>query len=379
VRALVVGLVALAFAGGADAATLTLGVSAAPVRYGHQATFAGALSPVQSGVPVGIYSTANGRLVGSTATQADGTYSVSLAVWRGGQYTALAQLTPSTSAVSPPAALRMIPRLTARVAGRRVVGARLVFGGRLLPAASHGRLKLTVHGKTRRLRIGPEGRFRLSFPNDRAGRNRWRLALAPASGYEIVRRNGAPTLRGPRLGLGSSGSAVRALERRLHALHFALMRVDGYYGIDTFQAVMAFQKLRGLARTGRVDSGLWGRLSRSGIPKARVPRGTHIEVSKTRQVMFEVVNGKVARVAHVSTGLTGNTPVGRFRVYYLHPGYNAKGMYYSLFFHGNFAIHGYVSVPAYQASHGCVRTPIWYAYGFWSRWARIGTQVMVFA
>jgi hypothetical protein len=169
------------------------------------------------------------------------------------------------------------------------------------------------------------------------------------------------------------------LERRLHALHFALMRVDGYYGIDTYQAVMAFQKLRGLARTGRMDSGIWRRLSHAAIPRARVPRGTHIEVSKTRQVLFEVVNGKVARVAHVSTGLTGNTPVGSFRVYYLHPGYNAKGMYYSLFFHGNFAIHGYVSVPAYQASHGCVRTPIWYAYGFWTRWAHIGTRVMVFA
>ena len=140
-----------------------------------------------------------------------------------------------------------------------------------------------------------------------------------------------------------------------------------------------FQKLRGLSRTGRMDDGLWRKLSHAGIPRARVPRGTHIEVSKTTQVMFEVVNGKVARVAHVSTGATGNTPVGRFRVYYLHPGYNAKGMYYSLFFRGNFAIHGYQSVPAYPASHGCVRTPVWYAYGFWKRWARIGTQVMVFA
>ena len=28
---------------------------------------------------------------------------------------------------------------------------------------------------------------------------------------------------------------------------------------------------------------------------------------------------------------------------------------------GGFAIHGYPSVPAYPASHGCVRIPMWIA------------------
>ncbi len=201
----------------------------------------------------------------------------------------------------------------------------------------------------------------------------------PAAGYQGVVRTGAPLLRGPRLEYGSRGAAVRMLERRLRELHFILKRVDSVYGTDTYQAVLAFQKLRGLSRTGRVDGALWLLLSRAGIPKARIPSGTHIEVSKTKQLMFEVVNGKVARVVHVSTGATGNTPVGHFRVYRLGPGYNAKGMYYSLFFLRGFAIHGYSSVPAYQASHGCVRTPIWQARGFYERWARIGTEIYVFA
>ena len=43
------------------------------------------------------------------------------------------------------------------------------------------------------------------------------------------------------------------------------------------------------------------------------------------------------------------------------PGYNAKLMYFSSFFIGGFAIHGYSSVPPYPASHGCVRVPIWVA------------------
>ena len=42
------------------------------------------------------------------------------------------------------------------------------------------------------------------------------------------------------------------------------------------------------------------------------------------------------------------------------------------------AIHGYASVPTYPASHGCVRTPLWFAPGFYSRWD-VGASVYVFA
>ncbi len=161
-------------------------------------------------------------------------------------------------------------------------------------------------------------------------------------------------------------------------LHYALKTVDGYYGEDTYQAVLAFQKVYGLARTGRVTTGLWGRIAHAFVPRARVPRGTHIEVSKTKQVMFEVVNGKVAKVVHVSTGATGNTPVGTWRVYRLGPGGSLSGMYYSIYFLRGFAIHGYHSVPPYQASHGCVRTPLWFAPGFYERWGRVGTVIRIF-
>jgi lipoprotein-anchoring transpeptidase ErfK/SrfK len=33
-------------------------------------------------------------------------------------------------------------------------------------------------------------------------------------------------------------------------------------------------------------------------------------------------------------------------------------MYYSVYFHGGYATHGYASVPTYPASHGCLRNPI---------------------
>ena len=88
--------------------------------------------------------------------------------------------------------------------------------------------------------------------------------------------------------------------------------------------------------------------------------------------------GKVVRVVHVSTGATGNTPVGTWHVYGKVPGLNSHGMYYSLFWLRGFAIHGYASVPPWPANHGCVRTPMWFAPGFYSRWS-VGATVRVFA
>ena len=49
---------------------------------------------------------------------------------------------------------------------------------------------------------------------------------------------------------------------------------------------------------------------------------------------------------HVSTG-TGGTPtvLGNYRFYLKQPGYNSKRMYYSVYFIGGYATHGYSSVP----------------------------------
>ena len=57
---------------------------------------------------------------------------------------------------------------------------------------------------------------------------------------------------------------------------------------------------------------------------------------------------------------TGNTPVGRWRVYRKVPGWSWV-LWYPMYFLRGFAIHGYPSVPAYPASHGCVRVPMWIA------------------
>jgi hypothetical protein len=171
---------------------------------------------------------------------------------------------------------------------------------------------------------------------------------------------------------------VRFLERRLHDLRYALRGVNRYLSADTRDALYAFQKVKGLSRTGTAGPRVWRALRRARTPRAFNPHGDHIEVFKGRQVLFEVRGGKVVRISHVSTGATGNTPVGKWHVYGKVPGFNGSHMYYSMFFLRGFAIHGYASVPPYQASHGCVRIPLWFAPGLYSRWP-VGTTIRVYS
>jgi lipoprotein-anchoring transpeptidase ErfK/SrfK len=70
-------------------------------------------------------------------------------------------------------------------------------------------------------------------------------------------------------------------------------------------------------------------------------------------------------------GATGNTPLGTFCVYRKVVGWDWV-LWYPMYFLGGFAIHGYPSVPAYPASHGCVRVlmrvaPRLFATNSWGR------------
>jgi lipoprotein-anchoring transpeptidase ErfK/SrfK len=80
-------------------------------------------------------------------------------------------------------------------------------------------------------------------------------------------------------------------------------------------------------------------------------------------VLLVVVRGRTVHAVHVSTAGPGFvTPRGRFSVY-RRERLSWSAVYdvwmpYALYFSGGYAIHGYGSVPAYPASHGCVRVPL---------------------
>jgi hypothetical protein len=211
----------------------------------------------------------------------------------------------------------------------------------------------------RRARLVTRGASSARLATGRPGAYRIVAAVEPRPGFVRASAIADAVVGVPDLGWGATGRDVLELDRRLAALGYALEDVNSTFGYDDYEAVLAFQKLYGLPRSGRVDARFWALLDRAQRPRARYG-GDHIEVDKTRQVLFLVRHGRVVLVAPVSTGATGNTPIGRFRVYRKVVGWDWV-LWYPLYFLRGFAIHGYPDVPAYPASHGCVRIPMWLA------------------
>ncbi len=230
-------------------------------------------------------------------------------------------------------------------------------------------------------RAGGAGRFELGVTMNQPGRvtvqasHRRTDALATAV---------APPVRVDVLALhaeqGAAGLAVRVLQRRLAALGYVVGR-RGLFDARTARAVMAFRKVTGLPRTFVADSEVYRRLARGqGAFHPRFPsHGRHVEASIAHQVIALIgADGQVERIYPTSSGKPSTPTVrGSFRVYSRTPGYNAHLMYYSSFFIGGYAIHGYSDVPAYNASHGCLRVPIPDAQAIYD-WVRLGTPVDVY-
>ena len=277
---------------------------------------------------------------------------------------------------SRPRPIRVRPRLEVSLAPNAVLNSKLVVSARLVPSAA-GKVGVAVRREGRILAKARGAGVRLRLPTTHPSRLDVRVVTEPRPGYARLRRSLVTRVVVPSLSLGARGSSVLALERRLRELRYALRGVDSLYATDTLEAVLAFQKVHGLARTGRVDASLWRQLGHARVPAPRSGPGDRIEVDKSRQVLFEVLDGEVARIVHVSTGATGNTPLGTWRVYRKVPGFDWV-LWYPLYFLRGFAIHGYPSVPAYPASHGCVRVPMWIAPSLFAR-HDYGTTIVVYA
>ena len=185
-------------------------------------------------------------------------------------------------------------------------------------------------------------------------------------------RKPAPPL--PGFGQGARGPEVQALEQRLADMHYDVGKVDGYFDGMTTNAVIAFQKVEGMGRTGRATDDVVAKIQSATQPAAMVPGGgaLRVEVDVRRQILLLFENNALYRVLPVSTGsgkkycVDGDcaiavTPGGSFRVTWRVHGWHTSRLgqlYNPLFFNGGIAIHGALSVPTYPASHGCVRIPM---------------------
>lgn len=179
---------------------------------------------------------------------------------------------------------------------------------------------------------------------------------------------------------GSRGPAVRYLQRLLAGRSYAVPQ-SGTMDAGTGRAVQAFRKVVGMARTENADGHVFGLLARgAGRFQVRYPRhGRHFEADLTHQVLAEILpRGRVRAIYILSSGKPSTpTVVGTFHVYDRSAGVNHKGMVDSSYFIRGYAIHGYVDVPPYPASHGCLRIPIPNA-GAVFAWSKIGEIVDVY-
>jgi hypothetical protein len=222
-------------------------------------------------------------------------------------------------------------------------------------------------------RAGARGAFSVMFRP--GGRGVYRVRVSAPGGSRTIRL----FVVAPHAGQGSRGTAVRALQSRLAQLGY-VTPVNGSFGDSTGRAVLAFRKVNGYARIRSASSQVFKRLARGGgAYHMRYPHaGKHVEFDWSRQVLVLARGADADRILPASSGKPSTPTVfGKFNFYSKTPGYNEKGMFYSNYFVGGYAIHGYPSVPDYAASHGCIRIPIPSAIGVY-HWISLGDPIYVY-
>jgi hypothetical protein len=181
--------------------------------------------------------------------------------------------------------------------------------------------------------------------------------------YRYLQTPSVPVPRPPTAKRSAFNTALRDVQRRLIALHYlAAGGADGINGPKTQEALVAFQKWERLPRTGVVDARTRARLSKASSPTP-VSRGVgsrRIEVLLDRQLALLIDRNRVVSAIAVSTGKPSTpTPPGHYRVYAKIPRWWStpfrEWLPWAVPFVGGIAFHEYLNVPAYAASHGCIR------------------------
>jgi peptidoglycan hydrolase-like protein with peptidoglycan-binding domain len=168
---------------------------------------------------------------------------------------------------------------------------------------------------------------------------------------------------------GDYGPLVEHLQERLARAGFRPGEIDGRFGRDTYQAVLAFEKHHEIERDGVFAPDHWDLLSLRPTVRFRSD-ADRIEVDLAKQVLYLIRDNSVQNVVGISSGngatftnyagreVRARTPEGTYEFYfernYYHTSY-LGAMYKPYYFSGGYAIHGSPNVPGYPASHGCVR------------------------
>ena len=162
----------------------------------------------------------------------------------------------------------------------------------------------------------------------------------------------AGRLQGPRVRLTAAN--IREAEQRLSDLGYWTGPIDRVLDAASRQALIAFQKVEGRKRTGRLTLKELEALRSATRPAPLEAGPFHVEVDLVRQVLFIVHDGgTVSKILPVSSGndkefdtleatLTAVTPRGRFNISRRIPGWRKSEL-------------GLMYYPGYTAASRCLR------------------------
>lgn len=277
--------------------------------------------------------------------------------------------------------------------------------GKAGKAATGVDLTLGKEGKVDLLKkVVVDGTIATPLPGDRvevtvsaSGRELFQKTIDPKSGgkfeipitvdacctYRVVAESGGKSdkvefgVNVPK-GIGK-GPATKLFNELLQKQGFHTGTKGSRATMGTRLAIKAFRKTNGMGRSEAYRPGIFRLLLMGkGAFKPRYTDGRHVEVDISRQVMSLVEGDTPVHTFHVSTGASATPTIrGKFSFYMKQAGYNAKRMYFSVYFRGGYATHGYNPVPNYPASHGCVRNPIPFS-RFIYNWVDIGMPIYVY-
>ncbi len=206
---------------------------------------------------------------------------------------------------------------------------------------------------------GGSGAFRTKIRIEEGGKyavSAHHAATADLGADSTVRKSWRVSF--PSLGQGECGDVVVGFKKAMRKMGY-IANSGSCFGAKTARGVLAYRKVNGMSRSYRAGKGLVKSVfSGRGAYKVRHPgAGEHLEAPLSKQVLVFAKGDKPFAIYPVSSGKSSTpTVTGHFSFIRTEPGYNSHGMYYSFYFYGGYAIHGYESVPDYPASHGCIRT-----------------------
>ena len=226
---------------------------------------------------------------------------------------------------------------------------------------------------------------------DRASRSFWMVLLL----FSMVFGTDLFTFARTRGGSGRQDIGIeerRWAEQRLWDLGYWAGPIDGKLDSNSRHALIAFQKVEGRPRTGKLTRTELEALQKASRPQPRYSGYAHVEIDLTRQVLFVIdETGSVNRILPVSSGnerryvdrgqvQRAHTPRGTFNVLRKINGWRISSLgllYYPSYIVNGVAVHGSPSVPAQPASHGCIRVPMFAAREL-SGLMPIGIEVIVY-